>query len=164
MGHRERTVGPGPTQRRVCDDVVVDLVAEVMSEKNAERFQRIRRQLSERRTLDRELLTDDAEWVNPDDAVEPGTRRGADGFLQAIASVFEGWEESVFEIERVIESGDDVIALGRLRTRGRAAGIEASGPHGEIWTFENGRVRRMQWFQTHEETLAAAERAGYSPS
>ena len=127
-----------------------------MPEQNVERFHRIRPQLSDRRTLDRELLADDVEWVNPDDAVETGSRRGADSFLQAIASVFEGWEESVFEIERVIESGDDVIALGQLRTRGRAAGIEASGPHGEIWTFRDGKVIQMRWFQTHAETLAAA--------
>jgi ketosteroid isomerase-like protein len=127
-----------------------------MPEQNVERFQRIRPQLSERRTLDRELLAEDAEWINPSDAVETGTRRGADSFLQAIASVFEGWEESVFEIERVLENGDDVIALGELRTRGRTAGLEASGPHGEIWTFKNGKVIRMRWFQTHAETLAAA--------
>ena len=127
-----------------------------MSEKNVERFRRLRSQLSERHTLDRELLADDAEWVNPDDAVEPGSRRGADSFLQAIASVFEGWKESVFEIERAIESGDDVIALGQLRTRGRT-GLEASGTHGEIWTFKGGKVIRMRWFQSHEETLAAAD-------
>jgi ketosteroid isomerase-like protein len=127
-----------------------------MSETNVERFLRIRPQLSERHTLDRELLADDAEWVNPDDAIETGSRRGAESFLQAIASVFEGWEESVFEIERVIENGDDVIALGRLRTRGRAAGIEATGPHGEIWTFEAGKVARMCWFNSLAETLAAA--------
>ena len=127
-----------------------------MPETNGERFRRIRQQLSKRHTLDRELLADDAEWVNPDDAVETGSRRGADSFLAAIASVFEGWEESVFEIERVIETGDDVIALGQLRTRGRTAGIEASGPHGEIWTFKNSKVIRMRWFQTHAETLGAA--------
>src|SRR5918992_3159921 len=123
-----------------------------MREGNVERFHRLRTQISERRTLDRELLADDAEWVNPDDAVEPGRRRGADAFLQAIASIFEGWEKSVFEIDRVIENGDDVIALGRLRTRGRT-GLEASGAHGEIWTFQGGRVTRMQWFQSHAETL-----------
>jgi ketosteroid isomerase-like protein len=123
---------------------------------NVERFHRIRSRLSSHRTIDRELLAGDVEWVNPDDAVEPGSRRGADGFLRAIESVFEGWEESVFEIERVIESGEDVIALGQLRTRGRRAGIEASGAHGEIWTFENGKVVRMRWFQSHAETLAAA--------
>jgi uncharacterized protein len=119
-------------------------------------FHELRRRLNEERALDRDLLTDDAEWVNPDDAVEPGTRRGADSFLEAIASVFEGWEESIFEIERVIERGDDVIALGELRTRGRATGIESTYSHGEIWTFTDGKVARMRWFNTHAETLAAA--------
>jgi ketosteroid isomerase-like protein len=124
---------------------------------NVERFRELRQRLSEQRELDRELLTDDAEWVNPDDAVEPGRRRGADSFLDAIASVFEGWETSVFELERVIERGEDVVALGELRTRGRATGIEATSAHGEIWTFDaQGRVARMRWFNTHEETLAAA--------
>jgi ketosteroid isomerase-like protein len=127
---------------------------------NVKRFHELRQRLSERGELDRELLSDDAEWVNPDDAVEPGTRRGADSFLEAVASVFEGWQESVFEIERVIEHGDDVIALGQLRTRGRATGLAASSPHGEIWTFDAGKVARMSWFNTYEETLAAAGLGG----
>ncbi|HEX2233897.1 MAG TPA: nuclear transport factor 2 family protein [Thermoleophilaceae bacterium] len=124
--------------------------------RNVERFRELRGRLIEDREPNRELLAEDVEWVNPGDAVEPGTRRGADSFLEAIASVFEGWEESVFYIERVIERGDDVIALGQLRTRGRATGIESTVPHGEIWTFEEGRLARMAWFNTHEETLAAA--------
>jgi ketosteroid isomerase-like protein len=129
---------------------------EQMSKENVQRFHQIRRRLSEDRELSREVLADDAEWVNPSDAVEPGTRRGADSFLQAVASVFEGWEESVFEIERVIDRGEDVIAFGQIRTRGRATGIEATRPHGEIWTFDAGKVARMCWFNTHAETFAAA--------
>jgi ketosteroid isomerase-like protein len=124
-----------------------------MPEGNVERFHRLRPQI---RTLGRELLADDAEWVNPDDAVESGSRRGADAFLQAVASVFEGWEESIFDMERVIESGDAVIALGNLRTRSRS-GLEVTEAHGEIWTFRDGKVSRMQWFRTHAETLAAAD-------
>ena len=123
-----------------------------MPEGNVERFNRLRPEI---RTLRRELLADDAEWVNPGDAVESGRRRGAEAFLQAIASVFEGWDESVFDLERVIESGDDVIALGELRTRSRT-GLEVTEPHGEIWTFRDGKVSRMQWFRTHAETVAAA--------
>lgn len=122
---------------------------------NVERFELLRTQLSETHTLPRELLADDAEWIKPRRGCRPGRRRGAEGFLQAIASVFEGWETSVFEIDRVIEGGDDVIALGRLRTRGRA-GLEATGEHGEIWTFRHGMVTRMRRFQSHPETLAAA--------
>jgi ketosteroid isomerase-like protein len=127
-----------------------------MSQENVQHFRHLRQRLSEQRELSRDLLVDDAEWVNPDDAVEPGTRRGADNFIKAVASVFEGWEESNFEIERVIDHGEDVIALGMLRTRGRTTGIEATLPHGEIWTFDAGKVARMCWFNTHAETLAAA--------
>jgi ketosteroid isomerase-like protein len=126
-----------------------------MPETNAERFRRVRTQLTERQTIERELLADDAEWVNPPDAVETGTRRGADAFLRAIERVFEGWDESAFEIERVIESGDEVVALGRLRTRGQA-GLEVTGEHAEIWNFENGKVTRMRWFRTHAAALTAA--------
>jgi ketosteroid isomerase-like protein len=129
---------------------------EHVSQGNVQRFHHLRRRLSEDHDLSREVLDEDAEWVNPDDAVEPGSRRGADSFLQAVTSVFEGWQESIFEIERVIDRGEDVIALGRLRTRGRATGIEATIPHGEIWTFDAGKVVRMCWFNTHAETLAAA--------
>ena len=130
-----------------------------MPETNAELFERIRPHLSE---LDRELLTDDAEWVNPADAVETGTRRGADNFLRAVARIFEGWDESTFEVERVLESGDDVVALGALRTRGQA-GLEVTGEHAEIWTFEDGTVARLRWFRTHAEALAAAGQSS-SPS
>jgi len=126
------------------------------SQGNLKRFHELRRRLNKQHEVSRALLTEDAEWVNPDDAVEPGTRRGADSFLEAVKSVFEGWGVSIFEIERVIERGEDVIALGQLRTRGRATGIEATSPHGEIWTFNAGRVARLCWFNTHEETLAAA--------
>jgi ketosteroid isomerase-like protein len=131
-------------------------MTDIRSKGNIKRFYELRRRLNEQRELARDLLTEEAEWVNPTDAVEPGTRRGADSFLAAVASVFEGWEESVFEIERVIERGQDVVALGQLRTRGRATGIEATIPHGEIWTFDAGKVARMCWFNTHAETLAAA--------
>ena len=119
-------------------------------------FHRMQRQWQERRRLPPELLTDDVEWVNPPDSVESGTRRGADGFNDAIASVYEGWEDSRFEPERVVARGDDVVALGELRARGRAVGLEVHREHGQIWTFRGGRLARMRWFNSHRETLDAA--------
>lgn len=128
-----------------------------MSRENLDTLQRIFEQLFGRgRPLGPELLADDAEWVNPQDAVEPGTRRGADGFNEAIASVFATWDDVRFDTERVIDNGDEVIALGVLRGHVHAAGMEVDSPHGEVWTFRDGRVIRMRWFNTHRETLAAA--------
>jgi ketosteroid isomerase-like protein len=127
---------------------------------NVERLQQIMGQWQERRRLEPELLTEDVEWVNPPDAVEPGSRRGMDGFNEAIASIYEGWGESRFEPERVIENGDDLVALGELRVQGRAVDVEVRRAHGQVWTFRGGRVARMCWFNSHRETLEAA---GLSP-
>ena len=127
-----------------------------MSQGNTQRFELINREWHDHRRLRPELLTDDVEWVNPPDAVEPGSRRGVDGFNEAIASIYEGWDESRFEPERGVENGDDVVALGELRARGRAVDLEVRQEHGQIWTFRAGRVARMRWFNSHRETLDAA--------
>jgi ketosteroid isomerase-like protein len=123
---------------------------------NVERFHAILRTWQESRSLAPELLTEDVEWVNPPDAVEPGSRHGVGGFNDAIASVYEGWEESRFEPARVIPNGDEVVALGELRVHGRSVGVEVRAEHGQIWTFRDGRLARMRWFNSHAETLESA--------
>ncbi len=127
-----------------------------MASGNADRLDLILEQLFDGRPLGADLLADDAEWVNPHDAVEPGTRSGAAGFNNAIRSVFATWDDVHFDIERTIENGDAVIALGALCGEMHAAGMEVASPHGEIWTFRDGLVVRMQWFNSHAETLDAA--------
>ena len=126
-----------------------------MSEENLERFHRLSRNIYEEHRVDPKHLTDDVEWVDPHDAVERGSHHGPAGFNEAIRSIFEGWDDSRFEPERVFGQGDDVIALGQLRTRARA-GLELTRPHGQIWTFRDGRLARLRWFQSHAEALEAA--------
>jgi ketosteroid isomerase-like protein len=127
-----------------------------MSSENVEKLGRIYEQWYERRKLGPDLLAEDVEWVNPADALEPGVRRGRAGFDEAIRSVFDAWGEIRFDMERVMDNGEDVVALGYVRGRGRAAGIELTREHGEIWTFSEGKVSRMRWFHSQSETLRAA--------
>jgi ketosteroid isomerase-like protein len=127
-----------------------------MAADNVNTFRWALQQLFGARRIRPELLADDVEWVNPRDAVEPGTRRGPEGFNGAIDSVFATWDDVRFDTERVIDNGDDVVALGVLRGHVHAAGMEIDSPHGQIWTFRDSRVVRMQWFNTHRETLDAA--------
>src|SRR5918997_1558638 len=127
-----------------------------MSQENINSLRWILQQLFGGRGIRPELLADEAEWVNPPDAIEPGTRRGADCFNEAINTVFETWDDVRLDTERLINSGEDVVVLGQIRGRVEAAGIEVASPHGQIWTFRGGRVVRMRWFNTHRETLHAA--------
>ena len=126
-----------------------------MSQDNVNSLRWILQQLFGERRVRPELLAEDAEWVNPHDAVEQGTRRGADAFNAAIASVFAAWDDVRFDTERVIDNGDDVVALGLLHGRVHAVGMDVNSPHGQIWTFRGGRVVRMRWFNSHRETLEA---------
>jgi ketosteroid isomerase-like protein len=127
-----------------------------MSEQNVDRLNLIFGQLFGARRVDPELLAEDVEWVNPPEAVEPGTRKGADSFNRAIANVFAAWDDVRFDTERVIDNGDEVVALGQLHGRVHGPGMEVDSPHGQIWTFRDGRVTRMEWFTTHRETMEAA--------
>ena len=127
-----------------------------MSAGNTERLERIHEELFAGRALGPDLLAEDAEWVNPADAVEGGTRRGFDAFNDAIANVFAAWDDVHFDTDRVIENGDVVVALGALRGHIRGPGMAIEAKHGQVWTFREGRVTRMQWFNTHAEAVQIA--------
>jgi ketosteroid isomerase-like protein len=127
-----------------------------VSERNVETVCWIFEQLFGGRRVDPELLAPDVEWVNPAEAVEPGTRRGPEEFNRAVANIFAAWDDVRFETERVIGNGDDVVAVGRLRGHIHGPGMEVESPHGQVWSFRDGLVVRMRWFNTHVETLEFA--------
>jgi len=127
-----------------------------MSAGNKQRLERVLEELFAGRSLGPDMLAEDAEWVNPPDAVEGGTRRGFDAFNDAIANVFAAWDDVHFDTERVIENGDVVVALGALRGHIRGPGMAVEATHGQVWTFREGRVIRMQWFNTHTDAVQIA--------
>jgi ketosteroid isomerase-like protein len=128
-----------------------------MSRENVERVMVLLDQLFEAHRVDPELLAEDVEWVNPPEAVEPGTRHGVESFNQAIANVFAAWDDVRFDIERVVDQGDDVVVLGQMHGHIHGPGIQVDSPHGEIWSFRDGRVSRMRWVNSHREALEAIE-------
>jgi ketosteroid isomerase-like protein len=104
-----------------------------------------------------ELLDPDIEWVNPHDAVEPGTRRGLAEVLGAADSVSLSFEDVALEIEDFIDAGDDVIVIATMHARGRGSGATVSRRQGYVWTIANGRAVRFSWFN---DPAAAREAAG----
>jgi ketosteroid isomerase-like protein len=92
-------------------------------------------------------LHPDAEYVNPSDAVEPGTRRGIAGFRGAVESIAEGLgREAKFTVDELHERGDRVFVILSIRTGGTVSGVEVAGPTiGAVWTVQDGLVRRLEW-------------------
>ena len=99
----------------------------------------------------------DAEWVNPDNAMEPGTRRGLDGVRTALAALRDSFADLRFDIDRMDDLGDRVLVTGAFSGLGRASGA-AFGPQtfGALLTLVGGKVLRYQWYLDPDEAIEAA--------
>jgi ketosteroid isomerase-like protein len=105
----------------------------------------------------------DAEYVNPPSAVEPGTRRGTSELTAVMRAQWEALTDARWEIDRIYDRGDEVIALGRLSRRmpGSDARIEDSAL--ASWTIRGGRVVRVETLGFgRAEVQAALEAVGLS--
>ena len=98
------------------------------------------------------LLHADIEWVNPDNAVEPGTRRGIDAFEAAWSSARDSFETIEFEPRDFLDVGADVVLITVMRARGHGSGADVEHPQGHVWTIKNGKAVRLRWF--HDPDLA----------
>jgi uncharacterized protein len=86
------------------------------------------------------------EWVNPDDAVEPGTHTGVDAFEVAWSKVSDSFEELRFDLDEFLDAGDDVVVVTTMRARGRGSGADVEDQQAHVWTIQGGRAIRMRWF------------------
>ena len=102
------------------------------------------------------LLDPAVEWVNPPDAIERGTRSGAEAFVAAGESVQTAFEDARLVIDRLIEAADRVIGVGTLRGHGRESGVDIERTVSCIWTFCGERIVRFEWFFGPDAALEAA--------
>jgi ketosteroid isomerase-like protein len=102
------------------------------------------------------LLDPEIEWVNPPDAVEPGTRRGVESFGAAAGSISDTFDRLGVDIDEMLDAGDRVVVLATLRGRGRSSGAGLDSRQGYIWTLRDGKATRFEWFNSPDEALRAA--------
>jgi hypothetical protein len=97
------------------------------------------------------------QFVNPDTALESGTRHGPEGLRIGMAAMLEVFEDMQFEHERVIDMDDRVVALGTLRGRGKGSGMEVGpSPFAIVVDLRDGKMVRFEWFASAEDALRAA--------
>lgn len=107
------------------------------------------------------LAGPDAEWVNPDYAMEPGTRRGLSGMRTALAALLDSFADLRFDISEMIDLDERVLVTGTFSGVGRASDV-AFGPQtfGSVVTLADRKVQRYEWFLRLDEAREAAERSG----
>jgi ketosteroid isomerase-like protein len=102
-----------------------------------------------------DLTHSDGEWVNPDYAIEPGTRRGREEIRRAIERIFEFFE--TVDVESMERTPDGrILVISRVRSRGMGGGPGIEALTGTLFTIRDGLLVRYEWFQSSEEAREAA--------
>ena len=83
--------------------------------------------------------------------------RGHDGVRTYWARWFDAWSDLEFEVEDVLDAGDDVVALIRnQRQKGRHSEIWTElPPYAQVFTLRDGRLVRWRTFPDQEAALEA---------
>jgi ketosteroid isomerase-like protein len=95
----------------------------------------------ERRST-RDYIDPDIEYVNPPDAVEPGTTTGRGTF----GKILEIFPNVVYEPHEIMADGERVEVKGIMRASGDISGVTTETPMGHVWTVRGGRAVRFEWF------------------
>lgn len=109
-----------------------------------------------------ELWDPQIEWVNPEDAVERGTRKGVAGMRTVLENLLAGaGAGATVELEELRERGDRVFTRTRIHTRGAASAIEMLGPPvGVVFTIRDERILRIEWHNDVDTARASFEQGG----
>ena len=97
----------------------------------------------------------DAEWINPDYAIEPGTRRGREEIGRAVERLFEFFE--TVDVESMEHTPDGrILVVTRVRSRGIGGGPGIEDRTGTLYTIRDGLLVRYEWFRSPGEAREAA--------
>jgi ketosteroid isomerase-like protein len=103
--------------------------------------------------LDR--VAEDFEFF-PQRAATEGAFHGRDGMRRFIADSEQSFDVFAASITEWHDSGDDVVAIGTLRIKGKGSGIETEVPTAQVMTIRDGLIVRWQDYVEREKALEAA--------
>lgn len=106
------------------------------------------------------LCDPEVEYVNPPNALEPGTRRGLDELRMVVSKQWEFMGDARQEIVALHERGERIIS--EVKVSRTMPGSEATIENRILsaWTVRDGLVRRLEVLGGGSEFEAAREAAG----
>jgi ketosteroid isomerase-like protein len=82
--------------------------------------------------------------------------RGIEGISAWLADFGESWDSYEMDIKRILDAGDRVVALFRIRAVGAGSGARVERDDGIVWTFGGGTLIRIDYFNDPGTALEAA--------
>ncbi len=104
------------------------------------------------------------QFIGPDIEAHPASDQLETRVLrgrQAYANYVRPWYEEVFEdylieVDELIDVGDCVVVVGRVRGRGRMSGIEVGDDDAWLWRFRDGKAVEYRECGTKAKALEVA--------
>jgi ketosteroid isomerase-like protein len=103
----------------------------------------------------RTVLHPDIEWYPIEENRTP--TRGIEAAMWNRNAWLDTWEEHRFDLEEVIEDGDDVVVLVHIVALGKGSGVEVNLRFYPQFKVRDGKVA---YIYDHEDRAAALEAAG----
>ena len=83
--------------------------------------------------------------------------RGREGYLRWVAIWSDAWEDYEIEVKDLVDAGDDrVIAVFRLRAKGKGSGVETERENAVVYTVKDGKVTHGDYYGFKDSAFAAA--------
>jgi len=74
----------------------------------------------------------------------------------AFITWFEAFEHADFDLEDIVDAGDDVVAFIRISGQGRESGLVVDQRIPSVWTVRDRRIVRVRGYRNEAEALEAA--------
>jgi ketosteroid isomerase-like protein len=102
----------------------------------------------------RDTLHPELEWRPFEESHSPSY--GHEGAVRLMRQWLDTWSEHRFDVEDVIDGGDDVLATVRITGRGKASGIEVNVRLYLHCKLRDGRIAYLYEYEDEAEALKAA--------
>ena len=89
-------------------------------------------------------------------APDPGPHRGRKEARARIEDMVAAYEAVSYELDDLRESGEQVVALIRVRVRPKGTTAEIENRVGHVWTLRDGTIVSMHAFPKRDQALEAA--------
>lgn len=100
--------------------------------------------------LDPEVVLDVTRRV-----LNPAIYHGYAGILQGRDDVSQAWSQWTIEPERLIDAGEEVVAVETISGRGRGSGVEIADRSATKYTLHKGKITQIVVYFDLAEALAA---------
>ena len=101
-------------------------------------------------------LADPTVSVEDHGVIDGTSYEGREGVIRFLAFTADAFQASSVELEELLATGDEIVAVVVLRGEGPLSRVPLEGRFTHVWQIAGGLVRRLRVYATKQEALQAA--------